>query len=125
MFLLHFSQFKTFLFFGHSKTKVYIRSCVLCVYAGTPLTDGNCTQCPDKCIWSKHKHVPYRYEYTLITEIITLDQLKRTYEQARGEVGKQTTLLDRIRTAFDRLRETNLDLVKMSKNVLTSFRKLH
>ena len=33
--LLHFSRFKTFLFFGHSKTKV--RSCVLCVYAGTPL----------------------------------------------------------------------------------------
>ena len=39
MFLLHFSRFKTFLFFGHSKIKV--RSCVLCVYAGTPLqTDG-------------------------------------------------------------------------------------
>ena len=35
MFLLHFSQFKTFLFFGHSKIKV--RNCVLCVYAGTPL----------------------------------------------------------------------------------------
>ena len=35
MFLLHFSRFKTFLFFGHSKTKV--RKCVLCVYAGTPL----------------------------------------------------------------------------------------
>ena len=35
MFLLHFSRFKTFLFFGHSKIKV--RSCVLCVYAGTPL----------------------------------------------------------------------------------------
>ena len=30
-----FSRFKTFLFFGHSKIKV--RSCVLCVYAGTPL----------------------------------------------------------------------------------------
>ena len=36
MFLLHFSRFKTFLFLGHSKIKV--RSCVLCVYAGTPLT---------------------------------------------------------------------------------------
>ena len=35
MFLLHFSQFKTFLFCGHSKIKVC--SCVLCVYAGTPL----------------------------------------------------------------------------------------
>ena len=33
--LLHFSRFKTFLFFGHSKIKV--RSCVLCVYAGTLL----------------------------------------------------------------------------------------
>ena len=39
MFLLHFSRFKTFLFFGHSKIKV--RSCVLCVYAGTPLL-GSC-----------------------------------------------------------------------------------
>ena len=38
MFLLHFSRFKTFLFFGHSKIKV--RSCVLCVYAGTPLKVG-------------------------------------------------------------------------------------
>ena len=36
MFLLHFSRFKTFLFLGHSKIKV--RNCVLCVYAGTPLT---------------------------------------------------------------------------------------
>ena len=36
MFLLHFSRFKTFLFFRHSKIKV--RSCVLCVYAGTPLS---------------------------------------------------------------------------------------
>ena len=35
MFSLHFSQFKTFLFFGHSKIEV--RSCVLCVYAGTRL----------------------------------------------------------------------------------------
>ena len=35
MFLLLFSRFKTFLFFGHSKIKV--RSCVLCIYAGTPL----------------------------------------------------------------------------------------
>ena len=35
MFLLHFSRFKTFLFLGHSKIKV--RSCVLCIYAGTPL----------------------------------------------------------------------------------------
>ena len=33
--LLHFSRFKTFLFFGHSKIKV--RSCVICVYSGTPL----------------------------------------------------------------------------------------
>ena len=35
MFLLHFSRFKMFLFYGHSKIKVC--SCVLCVYAGTPL----------------------------------------------------------------------------------------
>ena len=33
--LLHFSRFKTFLFFGHSKIKV--RSCVICLYSGTPL----------------------------------------------------------------------------------------
>ena len=31
-----FSRFKTFLCFGHSKIKV--RSCVLCVYAGTSLS---------------------------------------------------------------------------------------
>ena len=40
MFLLHFSRFKTVLFFGHSKIKV--RSCVLCVYAGTPLAAEAC-----------------------------------------------------------------------------------
>ena len=34
MFLLHFLLFRTFLFLGHSKIKV--RSCVLCVYAGMP-----------------------------------------------------------------------------------------
>ena len=33
--LLHFSRFKTFLFFGHSKIKV--RSCIIYVYSGTPL----------------------------------------------------------------------------------------
>ena len=88
------------------------------------MTDGNCTQCPDKCIWSEHKNVPYRYEYTLITEIITLDQLKRTYEQAKGEVGKQTTLLDRIKTAFNRLRKTNLDLVKNVKECINELQEI-
>lgn len=88
------------------------------------MKDGYCQECPNKCIWSEHKNVPYRYEYTMVIETITFEQLKKTYEQANEEVGKKTTLLDRIKTAFNELREKNLDLVKNVKECINELQTI-
>ncbi|CAL1607149.1 unnamed protein product [Knipowitschia caucasica] len=48
-------------------------------------SDGNCTKCPGKCIWSDHHNQKYRWEYNEVTEMTTVDWLKERYQQGTEE----------------------------------------
>ncbi|XP_034006850.1 uncharacterized protein LOC117498816 [Trematomus bernacchii] len=57
--------------------------------------DGNCTQCPGRCHWSKHYNQKYRWEYREVTEKHTVKELKEKYlkaSKAKGTVQEVTPL---------------------------------
>lgn len=60
------------------------------------MRNNYCRICPSKCIWSVHKNLPYRFEYTLVQETVTLEDIKTKYKEAEEEAGKKISLIDKI-----------------------------
>ena len=81
MFLLHFSRFKTFLFFGHSKIKV--RSCVLCVNTGTPLMARHVVICLVLDKLRKNIEIKYVVFYTF-TYLVQSSEIQPFYLPERS-----------------------------------------
>ena len=57
------------------------------------MTDGSCRVCPEKCIWSNHKNVPYIHEYYTTEETRTSADLKRKYDTAKSGKEKAEAML--------------------------------
>jgi energy-coupling factor transporter ATP-binding protein EcfA2 len=63
-------------------------------------SDGNCTVCPMNCIWNLHRNVPYKIETEMVQVTKTADDLKKRYEEAKGEKMNAEKLTEEIMQDF-------------------------
>lgn len=66
---------------------------------------GNCTVCPQKCIWSNHQNNTFRFETYVVREERTFDDLKRKFEIAGSEALKSETMIAKVKQSFKVLGE--------------------
>ena len=51
------------------------------------MRNNYCTQCENKCYYNFHENTPYYYEYTIIKESVTLDNLKALYCESTSKLS--------------------------------------
>lgn len=49
------------------------------------MSNGYCTVCTGKCIWSVHKNARYILKYTVEKDKKTYKDMKQKYEEAKGK----------------------------------------
>lgn len=70
--------------------------------------NAHCVVCPGKCHWSKHKNLPFIYEYEEYEETVTLNDLKKIYYGSKRELDTKTQLINGAKN----------DLLKLYKDCL-------
>ncbi|XP_067865190.1 uncharacterized protein [Heterodontus francisci] len=81
--------------------------------------NGNCTVCPNKCIWSVHLNQKYRFEYKTRMEKRTYSQLKEKYEKASGEKMTQQKIMEQLQQELADVQDVMLELIeKSSQSIL-------
>ncbi|KAL4453144.1 hypothetical protein ABPG74_015375 [Tetrahymena malaccensis] len=58
------------------------------------ITDGYCTVCPNKCYWTKHFNLPFKYEYYYVEELRNYEDLKKRYYEAQNGKNISDQVLD-------------------------------
>ncbi|XP_055347947.1 uncharacterized protein LOC129595064 [Paramacrobiotus metropolitanus] len=75
------------------------------------MENGNCYVCPQRCHWSMHCNDQYRFDYGTKKVRRTLEDVKRVYEQARGEKMSAETLLSRMQDHLDSVGQNVMELI--------------
>ncbi|XP_072115069.1 uncharacterized protein [Mobula birostris] len=74
--------------------------------------DGNCTVCPQKCVWSVHFNQKYKFVYVTKKEKRTYDELKKNYEMAYGEKMTQQKIMESLEKEFDEVQNAVLEFIE-------------
>ncbi|XP_067865197.1 uncharacterized protein [Heterodontus francisci] len=80
--------------------------------------NGNCTACPNKCIWSVHYNQKYRFEYKTRMEKRTYSQLKEKYEKASGEKMSQQKIMKQLQQELADVQDVVLELIEKSSQII-------
>ncbi|XP_078251127.1 uncharacterized protein LOC144591088 [Rhinoraja longicauda] len=73
---------------------------------------GNCTVCPDKCIWKVHFNQKYKFDYVTKKEKKAYSVLKEKYEKAYGAKMSQQNIMETLKHEFDEVENTVLALIE-------------
>uniref|UniRef100_A0A8C8SII7 Fibronectin type-III domain-containing protein n=1 Tax=Pelusios castaneus TaxID=367368 RepID=A0A8C8SII7_9SAUR len=118
-----------------SGTGHYITNCQNCHYTchypcGIPNDDGKrgcaainqstgyCTVCPGKCFWNVHFNQKYKFEYKVVKEKQTYEQLKEKYEKASGEVLTAKNVVEKLSQEYSMVEEILMELIEKSSRSL-------
>ncbi|KAK3606649.1 hypothetical protein CHS0354_035643 [Potamilus streckersoni] len=121
----------------HTKPGQYVTNCFVCNFTCHPNciyaddsdkakcsamgADGNCTVCTGHCNWIQHRNNDFYYETYVKQEQRTYNALKTKYDYAVTEEKKQTTVVEKIKSAFKLL---GRNVMWMMKKVRESVNKL-
>ncbi|XP_047445833.1 uncharacterized protein LOC125010926 [Mugil cephalus] len=86
--------------------------------------DGYCTQCPGKCYWNVHFNQKYRWDYKVVTEKQTVKELKEKYLKATDAKKPVQTLIDKLKTVYDRIQDEVVNLIKESARCLDRLKEI-
>lgn len=64
------------------------------------MLQGNCTVCPKKCHWGKHKNNSFRFQTDPVKVTKTYKNLKAKYETAQHNEKKQESVLASVKAEF-------------------------
>jgi hypothetical protein len=64
------------------------------------MKQGHCTVCPQKCKWNDHANRPYRYEISMVSEVVTAHDLKQKYVDATSKKTQQVQILEGLMKDF-------------------------
>ena len=86
--------------------------------------DGNCTECPGKCIWSVHFNQKYKWEYEEVEEKVTVKELKEKYLKAKDAKAPVQALCDKLRSVFDHVQAEVMRLMAYSGKCLNRLKEI-
>ncbi|XP_063048575.1 tyrosine-protein phosphatase Lar-like [Engraulis encrasicolus] len=80
------------------------------------MTNGNCTVCPGKCVWSVHFNITYRWEIKRVKEKRTYQDLKSKFETALGQKMSTEKIVEQLKVEYDAVKhEVSLMMATVSK----------
>eukprot|EP00079_Xenopus_tropicalis_P013911 XP_002943512.2 PREDICTED: uncharacterized protein LOC100491922 [Xenopus tropicalis] len=82
------------------------------------ITNGYCTMCPGKCVWSVHHNQAYKFSYTTIKEKKTYAELKAKYEEASGEIMNAEKIFQKLEDDYCNVQAVVLVLIDKSSQSL-------
>jgi hypothetical protein len=85
------------------------------------MRNGDCTVCPTKCHWTKHKNLPYVCKMKRVTVTKTAADLKARYEEAKG---KKMTAEQIIAACEDEFCDIQLKVVVLTNEIRETLKKL-
>ena len=88
------------------------------------MTNGYCRICPNKCIWSDHKNLPYIIRFEKRKVIKTYEQTKAKYQSAQQEKNKNVSVIDEIKRKYNNLMEDNKALVIEVKQLINRLQEI-
>uniref|UniRef100_UPI00398F6912 uncharacterized protein isoform X2 n=1 Tax=Pristiophorus japonicus TaxID=55135 RepID=UPI00398F6912 len=86
--------------------------------------NGNCRVCPNKCIWSIHYNMQYRFEYVIRKEKRTYSELKAQYEKAFGEQMTHQKIMEKLQQELAIVRDNVLELIEKSSQSILRLEKI-
>lgn len=85
------------------------------------MENGFCIKCSKKCKWQDHKNTPYILEFYLEKEIITLDELKKKYDDSKNKVFNKKRILENIKRNIYAL---NRECIETQEKITRSINRL-
>lgn len=87
-------------------------------------SDGLCTVCPGKCIWSVHFHQKYKWEYKDVTEVQTIEELKQKYDVAKQAKSPVEALIGKLRAEYNAVQAEVEKLMERSTRCLNRLKAI-
>ncbi|XP_039593962.1 uncharacterized protein LOC120516368 [Polypterus senegalus] len=75
---------------------------------------GVCKVCPGRCVWSVHSNQQHRFIYLSKKVTKTYDELKKKYEEAKGEKMTTEQVFERLQHEYGDVKEEVHKLIKKS-----------
>ena len=82
------------------------------------MTNGRCRICPRKCSWDLHKNHPYVYVIEVHPVTKMAADLKKRYEDAKGEKLKAEQIVLQCQEDFDKVQIRVLGLVDQARKII-------
>ena len=102
-------------------------------YYCASMENGKCVNCTGKCKWDAHKNTPYYIENYLEKEIVTLEELKKKYDDSTSKIFDRAKILKNIKNNIyilnkecidtqEKITETinRLKQIALNKDILSS-----
>ncbi|XP_053571499.1 uncharacterized protein LOC128661246 [Bombina bombina] len=91
---------------------------------GCAMTNGYCTKCPDKCVWSVHHNQKYRWIYEERKEKRTYEEIKNNFEKASGEVMTAENIFTKLNDDYKIVRQNVFNLINRASQSLTRLHEI-
>ncbi|XP_042560552.1 uncharacterized protein LOC122129887, partial [Clupea harengus] len=88
------------------------------------MKDGNCTVCPNKCIWSDHFNMTYQWETKLVTVKRTYQELKSKYETALGEKMTTEKIITQLEVEYEQVQGKVVEMMETLTKCLQRLREI-
>ncbi|XP_076732788.1 uncharacterized protein LOC101470575 [Maylandia zebra] len=86
--------------------------------------NGNCKECPGKCIWNVHFNQKYRWVYKDVKEKRTIKKLEEKYREATGEKMTVQKVIDKLNAEYDCLQAEVMKLMERSSKCLNRLKEI-
>ncbi|XP_053569241.1 uncharacterized protein LOC128659695 [Bombina bombina] len=86
------------------------------------MTNGYCTKCPNKCVWSVHFNQKYRWIYEERKEKRTYEEIKKNFKKASGEVMTAVNIFTKLNDDYKIVKQNVFNLINQASQ---SLKRLH
>ena len=88
------------------------------------MINGNCIKCSKKCSWKDHKNTPYILEHYLSKEVITLEELKKKYDDSKSKIFNKTRILENIKNNIYTLNQECIETQEKITETINRLRQI-
>ena len=88
------------------------------------MSAGNCGACPNRCHWTKHSNIPYRFDYSTETVMKTYDAKKELHDEAESGKQRVERLLADKKKEFEDMQFEVFSLINQIKECNEKLRKI-
>jgi len=93
-------------------------------YRCAAIKNGNCIVCPKKCSWKVHTNYQYILEYYLAEETVTLEEIKKKYDDSKSKFFDRKRILQNIKYNIIKLNKECIDTQEEITKTINRLREI-